>query len=98
MEMYNPAHAGEILKEYLHSANISETAQKLGIERSTLTDIIKGKQAVNADMAIRLSKLLPNTSPKFWLGIQEGYDIWQAKQQNNYDNVIPLSQPLLATA
>ena len=92
--MYNPAHAGEILKEYLGDTSITEAAKKLGVTRTTLSRIINGKQAVTADMAIRLSKLLPNTTPKFWLGIQEGYDLWQAKQRNNYDFVIPLSQPL----
>lgn len=94
MEMHNPAHAGEILRECLNGCSITEVAKKLGITRTTLSRIINGKQAVTADMAIRLSKLLPNTSPNFWLSIQESYDLWQAQQQNNYDFVIPLSQPL----
>lgn len=98
MEMYNPAHPGEILGEYLIGVSKTEVAKKLGISRNTLSRIINSKQAITADIAIRLSKLLPNTTPKFWLSMQESYDLWQATQQHDYDVILPLSQSALATA
>ena len=53
--MHNPAHAGEILKEYLGDLSLTKAAENLGISRSSLSRIIKGKQAVNAELAIKLA-------------------------------------------
>ena len=97
MEMHNPPHAGEVFKECLNGANITETAKRLGVTRATLSRIINGKQGVTADMAIKFAELLPNTDAEFWLRIQMKYDLWQAKQKP-HKKIIPLSQPLLATA
>ena len=82
MEMYNPAHPGEVLKElYLpEGMGISEAAKKLGVSRQTLSAIINGRAGVSAEMAMRLSKAL-GTSPDLWLGMQMQYDLWQAKQK-----------------
>ncbi|MBR3481417.1 MAG: HigA family addiction module antidote protein [Neisseriaceae bacterium] len=97
MEMHNPPHAGVVFKECLNGANITETAQRLGVTRATLSRIINGKQGVTADMAIKFAELLPNTDAEFWLRIQMKYDLWQAKQRP-HNVVIPLSQPLPAMA
>lgn len=82
MEMYNPPHPGEVLKElYLPEAmSVSEAAKKLGVSRQTLSAIINGRAGISAEMAMRLSKAL-GTSPDLWLGMQMKYDLWQAKQK-----------------
>lgn len=82
MEMYNPPHPGEVLKElYLpEDMGVSEAAKKLGVSRQTLSAIINGRAGISAEMAMRLSKAL-GTSPDLWLGMQMKYDLWQAKQK-----------------
>lgn len=93
MEMFNPAHPGRILKEYIMDYSVTDIAQRLGVTRVTLSRIINGKAPITSEMAMRLSKLLPNTSPKFWLGMQSQYDIWQLKQQAMSFDVQPLYIP-----
>ena len=92
MQMYNPAHPGEILKEWIEGNSVTEVAQRLNITRAMLSRILNGNASITAEMAVRLSILL-GTSSELWLGMQEQYDLWQAKQ-SKHDFVIPLSQPL----
>ena len=81
MEMYNPAHPGEVLKDlYLpENMSVSEAAKKLGVSRQTLSAIINGRAGISAEMALRLSKAL-GTTADLWLKMQIKYDLWQAKQ------------------
>ncbi len=81
MEMYNPPHPGEVLKEYLpKSVSVTEAAKKLGVSRQAFSAIINGRAGITADMALRLSEAL-GTSPVMWLGMQMKYDLWHAKQK-----------------
>lgn len=97
MKMYNPAHPGLVLRDSLENISVTEAAQRLGITRVALSRILNGKAAISAEMAVRLSILLPNTDAAFWLRMQTAYDLWQAEQRN-HDFVIPLSEPLPAEA
>lgn len=92
MKMYNPAHPGKVLKEAIAEFKIQEVADKLGISRITLSRLLNGKTNVTAEMAVRLSKLLPNTSSVFWLNLQAGYDLWHIEQHQQFD-IEPLYQP-----
>ena len=83
MEMYDPPHPGEILKEdYLVplELSITETASALGVTRQALSALINGRGGVSPEMAIRLSKAF-NTSPQLWLNLQQQFDLWQAQQK-----------------
>ncbi len=86
-EMYNPPHPGEVIK-MMHiepaGLSITEAAARLDIDRKTLSRVINGHSAITPHMAIRLSKAL-NTSAKVWLGMQQSYDLWQAKHSNKID-------------
>ena len=42
--------------------------------QTRLSQILKGKRKITADTALRLSKYFGN-SPKFWLGLQDDYDL-----------------------
>lgn len=88
MRMHNPAHPGEILKEYIEGFSVTEIAQKLNVTRVALSRIINGKAAVSPEMALKLGKLL-KTSPEFWLTMQANYDLWQAEQRTEF-NIEPL--------
>ncbi|MFZ7134902.1 HigA family addiction module antitoxin [Avibacterium avium] len=82
--MHNPAHPGEVLKEYIEGFSITEVAQKLNVTRVALSRIINGKAAVSPEMALKLGKLL-KTTPEFWLTMQANYDLWQAEQRTEFD-------------
>lgn len=89
MDMYNPAHPGEILKKlYLPDYNLSVTAfaLKLGVSRTTASELVNCKNGVSADMALKLAKAF-GTTAEYWLNLQQAYDLWQAKQRVNLDNV-----------
>ncbi|WP_437125214.1 HigA family addiction module antitoxin [Gallibacterium salpingitidis] len=90
--MYNPAHPGEVLKEYLGDMSVTEAAKKLGVSRVTLSRVLNAKAAVSAEMAIRLGQAL-NTEPIFWLNMQSEYDLWQTEQHCNIH-----IQPFFATS
>ena len=89
MEMFNPPHPGEIWKEtYLPGFKLSVTAfaLKLGVSRTTASELVNCKNGISAEMALKLSKAF-KTSPQFWLNMQQQYDLWQARQRVNLDNV-----------
>ncbi|WP_109077555.1 HigA family addiction module antitoxin [Aggregatibacter kilianii] len=88
--MYNPPHPGELLKEYIDGISVTDVAKKLGVSRVTLSRILNGKASITPEMAVRLSELLNNTTPKLWLGMQADYDLWQIEQQHAVFNVQPL--------
>ncbi len=78
---------GEILlHEFLEPAGISQyrLAAAAGIPASRLTDIIKGRRGITADTAIRLSRAIGMT-PKFWLSIQQDYEVRVAERANLKD-------------
>lgn len=79
--MHNPAHPGEVLREYLpESLGVGEAARRLGVTRQALSALLNGRAGVSAAMALRLEKAL-GTSAEMWLEMQAGYDLWQARQQ-----------------
>lgn len=70
-------HPGEILlEEFLNPMGLSayKLSKDLGIPQTRTSQIIKGNRRITADTALRLSKYF-GTSVKFWLGLQNDYDI-----------------------
>jgi addiction module HigA family antidote len=70
-------HPGEILlEEFLLPFEISayRLSKDIGIPQTRISEIIKGNRRITADTALRLSKYF-NNSAKFWLGLQDDYDI-----------------------
>ena len=77
MEKLKNIHPGEILlEEFLIPMQISayRLAKETFLPQTRISEIIKGKRRITADTAIRFSKFF-NTSPKFWLGLQDDYDL-----------------------
>ena len=82
MQMYNPPHPGEIIKElFLDPLGLTVTraAEALGVSRKTLSAIVNGRAGISPEMAIRLSMAF-DTSAESWLNQQMQYDLWQARQ------------------
>ena len=76
-------HPGEILKEEF-MVPLGITAYKLSketmIPQTRISAILKGNRRITADTALRLSKYFGN-SAKFWLGLQDDYDIEAEREQ-----------------
>ncbi len=75
-------HPGEILmEEFLIPLKISayRLSKDIGIPQTRISQIIKGNRRITADTALRLSSYFGNT-PKFWLGLQDDYDIEEERQ------------------
>jgi len=49
-------------------------SKDLDIPQTRISEIIKGNRRITADTALRLSKYFGN-SAKFWLGLQDDFDI-----------------------
>jgi addiction module HigA family antidote len=91
--MYNPPHPGEFIREvYLEPLGISyrNIAAKLKVAPSTFNRLIRGQSNISSEMALRLSKTL-GRSPESWLIMQNNYNLWQAKQTINLDEVEELA-------
>lgn len=76
-------HPGEILKEeFLDELNISvyKLSKDTFLPQTRISEIIKGRRRITADTALRFAKYL-GTTPKFWLGLQDDYDL-EEEQQN----------------
>jgi addiction module HigA family antidote len=82
MEMYNPPHPGEILRELCLEPlgiSVTEAAEALGVSRKTLSAILNGRASISPEMAVRLS-LAFDTSAESWLNQQAQYDLWLTRR------------------
>lgn len=60
-----------------------EFADRLGVSRRTVSEILHERRPVMPDMAIRLGKLLGNGAG-LWLRMQQAVDVWTLEQQGDY--------------
>jgi len=79
--MHNPAHPGEVLRQYLpKDLPVAEAAQRLGVSRQALSALLNGRAGISAEMALRLEAAL-GTSAEMWVQMQAAHDLWLARQQ-----------------
>ena len=81
MEKLNNITPGEILQEeFLIPLGISQyrLAKELNIPQTRVSGIINNSRKITADTALRLSLFFGN-SAKFWLGLQNDFDIENVK-------------------
>jgi addiction module HigA family antidote len=82
-----PTHPGEMLREdFMPDYELTTTglAQKLGVSRQTVNELLLERRAVSPAMALRLSRLFGNT-PEFWLNAQRAVDLWNAEMKNKQE-------------
>ncbi|MBS9781415.1 MAG: HigA family addiction module antidote protein [Gammaproteobacteria bacterium] len=92
MKMHNPPHPGKVLYGlYLEpmGLTISETAKALSMPRSALSEIVNGKRAISPKVAIKLGKAFSCNS-ETWLRMQTKYELWQAEQTYQAEDVSKL--------
>lgn len=97
--MHNPAHAGELIAEWLDGlkdegtpVTVTQLAERIQITRAMLSRIINGKAPLTADIALRLNAAL-GINADLLMRVQASYAIWQVAQKPR-----PVIEPLFAHA
>jgi addiction module HigA family antidote len=98
-----PTHPGAILRNMLDelAANGSnqlpsltqkELAKRLGVSQRAVSELIRERRTITADMAIRLSRVF-KTTPDIWMNLQKAVDLWDAAQanKNQYAKLRPIA-------
>ena len=85
MEMKNPVHPGELVRDNLEQLGLStaEAAQALGVTRQQLHNVISGRSAVSPEMAVRFEKAFGG-SAAMWLRMQNAYDLARVHQHDGH--------------
>ncbi len=91
MKKLENIHPGEVLlEEFMKPLKITayRLSKDLGIPQTRVSEILKGNRRITADTAIRLSKYFGN-SAKFWLGLQDDYDLEEEllANQDDFQNI-----------
>jgi len=94
-----PTHPGAILREdVLPALEMTQTefAQRLGVSRLSVSDLLLEKRSMTPEMAARVGKLL-NTTPDSWLRMQQAVDLWEVAQNpEKLAGIKPIEKELLA--
>ena len=76
-DILDPMHPGEVLDElYLRPLKMSAgaLAKNLGVPRTRVERIVKGRTSITPDTAFRLAKAF-QTTPLYWMNMQTSYDL-----------------------
>lgn len=87
-----PTHPGRILDEHYIkplNLNLQKLADHLGIARNTLFKIRAGKADITPSLAIALSEAF-DTTPQFWMNLQQKYDLWLEENNKSHAHVKPI--------
>ena len=85
MDMHDPAHPGEVIREVcLKPLNLTVTAAAaaLGVTRKAFSDLLNGHGGGSPEMAIRLEKV-GWSQADFWLRMQLQRDLWVTRQRSD---------------
>ena len=80
-------HPGEVLlEEFLLPLGLSQNAlaRAIDVPPRRINEIVQGKRAVTADTALRLARYFA-TSPNFWMGLQDDYELEEAQRELGAD-------------
>ena len=79
--MRHPPHLGELIRESMDEMgwSVTQTAERLGCERGTLSPLLNGKAGVSANMALALEDIGWGTADH-WMRMQASYELAQARR------------------
>ena len=90
-----PSSPGDLLADLLESNEIthSELAERIGVGRQTISQLINGKRALTADLAQRLGRFFGG-GPALWVRMQQQLDLWEAlhADESEYESIRPLER------
>lgn len=82
MVMYDAAHPGEILREWMaDDINVTQLAEHLHVSRVTLHNILNASSGVTAAMALKLADAFPKTDAQLWMNLQTQYELSRALRE-----------------
>lgn len=81
-----------LLKEFIEPLGISQShaARAIGVPPRRINEICLEKRGITADTAIRLGRFF-GTTPYFWLGLQNDYEVEEATASGSYGRISPCS-------
>ena len=89
-----PTHPGEVLREDVLPAlkmTQSELANRLGVSRLSVSELLLEKRAMSPDMAVRIGRFT-NTTPDSWLHMQATVDLWELERDpKRYRHIEPVA-------
>ena len=98
-----PTHPGAVLRnmldelaadgsDQLASLTQKKLAKRLGVSQRAVSELIRERRTMTADMAIRLSRVF-KTTPDIWMNLQKAVDLWDAAQanKNQYAKLRPIA-------
>src|SRR5271156_4483611 len=99
----DPVHPGDVLREdFMKLLGLSAyaVAKAIGATPIAISEIIRRKRAVSAEMALKLGRLL-NVSPELWMAIQADYDLELVRDRREPEilrraHPLNLTEPVLA--
>lgn len=77
-----PTSPGEILlEEFLKPLGLSQSAfaRHIGWPQPKVNEIVTGKRGITPETAMVFAEAF-NTTPQFWLNLQQAVDLWKAQK------------------
>jgi len=78
-----PISPGDVLRDFILSdpeITQERLAKAMQVSRFSINQIVNGKRAVTAEMALKLARVL-STTPKLWLDLQRDVDLYAARRK-----------------
>ena len=78
-----PPHPGSFLESrFLKPLGLTqaEFAQKLGVSRRRVNELLRGRRSITLDTAVRLARFFGNDA-EFWLQLQLSWDVYLARRK-----------------
>ena len=64
-----------------HGISQNRLARDIDVSPARVNDIVHGRSAITASIALRLAKYF-GTTPELWMSLQSGYDLRRAREQD----------------
>ena len=90
-----PCHPGEFIREEILKElglSVSKAAEVLGVRRATLSDLLNGKAALSAEMALRVEKAF-GVDMETLLRMQAWHDSYSMRQRSGDIDVKRFAPP-----
>ena len=78
-----PISPGDILRDLIRSdpeITQERLAKSMHVSRFSINQIVNGKRAVTAEMALKLARVM-STTPDLWLNLQKDVDLYAARRK-----------------
>ena len=77
-----PSHPGALVADEIEFLgwSVAEAAKRLGVSRQQLHNVVAGRSAITAEMALRLELGVGGTA-RLWLAMQAAHDLAQVKSR-----------------